>query len=227
MSESESRPSHFVLAGMIAVGVAVIVATGIIAMPRRTPSFHGTTFTDTAAAPPFSLVDHDGKPATLASFRGTPVLVFFGYTHCPDICPLTLSKLATALATLGDEGRDVRIALITVDPERDTPETLKAYVARFSPQALGLTGDSASIHRAMAGYGAYTLPPSEAPSAMNHGGHEGHGDSAAPATPSPGQRVIHSGAVYGIDRAGRLQVVISEAATPQEIADDVRTLARM
>jgi protein SCO1/2 len=182
-------------------------------------AFHGTTYDDTAPAPDFALVDHHGRPATLASFRGHPVLLFFGYTHCPDICPLTLARLQRSVRALGSRGEDVRILLVTNDPARDTPPVLRAYTSRFGPRVVGLTGDSASVARAMAGYGAYSMPPSAPPAAADPHAHGSHAVNPA--------KMAHSSVVYGIDRDGNLQVVISEGAKQELMDDDVRTLSRL
>lgn len=182
-------------------------------------AFHGTTYDDTAPAPDFALVDHHGRPATLASFRGHPVLLFFGYTRCPDICPLTMARLQRSVRALGSRGEDVRILLITNDPARDTPPVLREYTARFGPQVVGLTGDSATVARAMAGYGAYSMPPTAPPAAADEHAHDSH--AAKPAM------MAHSSVVYGIDRAGNLQVVIGEGAKQEWVDDDVRTLSRL
>jgi protein SCO1/2 len=91
---------------------------------------------------PFSLVDQDGKPITDADFKGKPFLVFFGYTHCPDVCPTTLAELASAMKKLGTAADKVQVLLITVDPERDTPDVLGPYVTAFDPRFLALRGDA-------------------------------------------------------------------------------------
>ena len=180
------------------------------------PRFHGTTYEEVSAAPDFRLVDHDGRPVTLASYRGHPVLLFFGFTHCPDVCPLTMSRLSRVVRDLGGRAEEVRVLLVTVDPARDTPAAMKAYVERFGAFATGLTGDPAAVARAMAGYGAHILPPP--PNVP--GAHAAH----APAKPGA---IPHTAVVYGIDREGRLRVVISDAASEEETRDDVRTLARL
>jgi protein SCO1/2 len=179
--------------------------------------FHGTTYEELGPAHDFALTDHHGRPATLASFRGHPVLLFFGYTQCPDVCPLTLAKLNRSVQALGRRGRDVRIVLVTHDPKRDTPEVLRAYAGRFGDNVVGLTGDSAAVARAMAGYGAYAMPSVRAP-ADEHA-HESHAKKPA--------ALSHSAVVYGIDREGRLQVVIGEGAKQEWMDDDVATLARL
>ncbi|HEU0301851.1 MAG TPA: SCO family protein [Longimicrobium sp.] len=200
---------------------ALVVAAGVAIAPRPVPRFHGTTYTEVAPAAEFALVDHDGRPVSLRSYRGAPVLLFFGYTHCPDVCPLTLDRLTRALRAAGGGARDVRILLVTLDPARDTPAALKAYASRFGPAVTGLTGDSVSLATAWAGYGAYATTVA-ARTAHAHGAHRADESAPAPAA----TKTVHSSVVYGIDRSGNLQVVISDTATPEQIADDVRTLAR-
>lgn len=209
------------LIGVVAAAVAILVATGIAVAPRQAPSFHGTTYTEVAPAAQFSLVDHDGRPVSLDSYRGHPVLLFFGYTKCPDVCPTTLARLTNAMKEAGGDAEDIRVLLITVDPANDTPAVLKRYTGNFGPAVVGLTGDSAALDVARRGYGAYVEQLAAAPTPpAPHGGHAGHAPPAA-------ARTVHSGVVYGIDRRGNLQVVISDSATPEQVEDDIRTLARL
>lgn len=259
MAENRAPAPRLALGAAVAVALAVIVGAGLSMAPAAAPAFHGTTYTEIAPAAPFSLVDHDGQAVSLDTYRGQPVLLFFGFTHCPDVCPTTLATLSKAVQAAGDAAKDVRILLVTVDPENDTPAVLKAYTARFGPAVVGLTGDADALSRARQGYGAYVEMPAPpppahahdhahgmdhgdhaAPSASTasvppttadaHGGHGAHDHHAAPAPPAPAAapapgRVVHSGVVYGIDRNGNLQVVISDTATPEQVRDDVRLLA--
>jgi len=202
----------------VAASVAILVATGIAIAPRTAPTFHGTTYTEVAPAAQFSLVDQDGRHVSLDSYRGKPVLLFFGYTRCPDVCPTTLNKLTKAMKDAGGDAEDIRVLLITLDPANDTPGTLRKYTGHFGPAVVGLTGDSAALATARQGYGAFVEKVAAAP-APAHGGHAGH------AAPSAAVKSVHSSVVYGIDRRGNLQVVISDTATPDEVRDDVRTLA--
>lgn len=217
MSSNPGRPSRRPLVAMVAVSLAVIVGAGVATAPRPAPAFHGTTYTGTGPAADFALVDQDGRPSTLASFRGTPVLLFFGYTHCPDVCPLTLQKLTQAVERAGRRARDTRIVLVTLDPERDTPAILKAYASRWGKGIVALTGDSASLAQARRGYGSYVMIADSAQPRAGHGAH----------APKPAGLLAHPGAVYGIDRRGDLQVIISDAATPEQAEDDIRTLSRV
>ncbi len=104
---------------------------------------------------PFTLVDHDGKTRGDGDFRGEHLLIYFGYTYCPDVCPTALSDMALAMDALGDEAAKVRPIFITVDPSRDTPERLKPYVANFHPRLVGLTGSETAVAAAAKAYRVY------------------------------------------------------------------------
>src|SRR5947209_15926558 len=104
---------------------------------------------------PFALIDQSGKPRTDKDFRGKLMLVYFGFTYCPDVCPTDLQNIGLALDMLGEAGERIQPLFITVDPARDTPEHLKDYVPMFHPRLIGLTGDAAAIHSAAAAYRAY------------------------------------------------------------------------
>lgn len=93
---------------------------------------------------PFTLIDQDGKTVTAADFKGKPTLVFFGYTHCPDICPTTLDSLSQTLKALGPDGKAAAL-FITLDPSRDTPAVMKDYLSSFDPRIVGLTGSQAAV----------------------------------------------------------------------------------
>ncbi len=104
---------------------------------------------------PFTLVDHDGKTRGDGDFQGEHMLIYFGYTYCPDVCPTALSDMALAMDALGDEAPKVRPIFITVDPSRDTPERLKPYVANFHPRLVGLTGSETAVAAAAKAYRVY------------------------------------------------------------------------
>ena len=109
------------------------------------PSFRSSDITGLEIGRDFKLIDHNGQPRSLADFRGKVLVVFFGFTHCPDVCPTTLAELARALKQLGPDAQRVQVVMITVDPQRDTPEVLKPYVTALDPSFLGLTGDPQAI----------------------------------------------------------------------------------
>ena len=109
--------------------------------------FANTDITGLDYAKGFSLTDHNGKPRTLADFKGKVVVVFFGYTHCPDVCPTTLSELAGIKKALGSEAERLQVIFITLDPERDTPELMAGFVPAFDSSFLGLWGEQAVIDK--------------------------------------------------------------------------------
>ncbi len=153
----------------------------------------------------FVLTGHDGRRFESTSLRGKVVLVFFGYSSCPEACPTTLSKLAVVSRRLGDARAGVKTLYVSVDPERDTPAVLKADLANFSLDALGLTGTKADIDKVVAQFGAaYSIVPTP--------------DSAAVYT------VTHSTWVYAIDTQGRTRTRFAYEATVEEIVDGLREL---
>lgn len=103
----------------------------------------------------FDLIDHDGVAITEAAFKGQPSMLFFGFTHCPDVCPTSLSEIAYIFEGIGDEAGDLTSFFVTVDPERDTPEILKDYAGIFSDKITGITGDAAEIDKLVKAWGVY------------------------------------------------------------------------
>ncbi len=118
---------------------------------------------------PFTLVDQTGRMVTDADYRGKPMAVFFGFTHCPEVCPTTLLQMANLTGKIGAAADNLQILLITVDPERDTPEQLALYLQSFDPRVVGLTGSRAQIDAALAAYKAYAKKiPTENGYTMDH-----------------------------------------------------------
>jgi protein SCO1/2 len=146
----------------------------------------------------FALTDHNNQPFELASLRGKVVLIFFGYSFCPDVCPTTLSKLSSVTRRLGEQRSQVRTLYISVDPERDTPDVLKADLDQFDLDALGLTGSRAEVDRVVNLFGAkYEIVPTP--------------ESAARYT------VSHSTTLYALDGEGRVRLTFPYEATVDEI----------
>lgn len=135
--ERKNRPVWFAAIGLIVAGAIVLLVRAFIPVG--------------ALAPDFTLTDQDGKPFTLSAHRGHPIALFFGYAHCPDVCPTTLSALARAKRKLGDPSA-FEVVLVTVDPKRDGPATLKRYVRLFDPAFIGLTGTEAQLDPVYAEY---------------------------------------------------------------------------
>ena len=134
----------------LARGLWVIALSLLLAACERPakPSFSGSEITGAAFGQHLALFDHDKRAVTLETFKGKLVVLFFGYTHCPDVCPTTLADMDAALRSLPREAASkVQVLFVTVDPERDTPEVLKAYVPYFNPGFLGLYGTPAEVAR--------------------------------------------------------------------------------
>jgi protein SCO1/2 len=148
--------------------------------------------------PDIHLTDHNGKAFTLSSQRGKVVLLFFGYTNCPDECPLTMAHLKLAMQSLGERSKDVQVVMVTTDPVRDTPQALKDFMAHFNPSFLGLTGPLGDLQEAWRGYGV----------SVEAGGE------------------THSTFLYVIDPAGNVRETFLPDAEPNDIAVDVGLLLK-
>lgn len=124
------------------------------------PSGLGQIASKTTGAPtiggPFDLVDHNGTKVTEADFKGSPTVVFFGFTHCPEICPTTLTDMSSWLAELGEEGKDIKSYFVTVDPQRDNPDVMKDYVTAFSDRITGLTGEPDKVQKILKNYRVFS-----------------------------------------------------------------------
>jgi len=132
--------------------VVFLLLSALLAGCGKTPSdeFRAMDVTGIEYGRDFHLTDHNGRPRSLADFRGKVVVLFFGYTHCPEICPTTLSDLAMAMKRLGPDAEKVQVLFATIDPERDTQQLLAQYVPAFNPTFLGLYGDAAATARVAA-----------------------------------------------------------------------------
>ena len=124
------------------IATAVLALAGCKRASDATPAFKGIDITGADYARELSLPDVDGRMRSLSEFKGKVVVVFFGYTQCPDVCPATMAELAGVKQTLGKDGARLQPVFVTVDPERDTPAVLKAYVANFGPDFIALRGDA-------------------------------------------------------------------------------------
>jgi len=169
----------------------------------KTP-FNGIDVTGAAMGRELKLTDFNGTPRSLADFRGKVVVVTFGYTQCPDVCPTTLADLSSAVKKLGADGSRVQVLFVTVDPRRDKPELLKQYVPAFNPGFLGLYGDEAATKKATGEFKVYAQ--------------ERPGKTAETYT------VDHTAQTFAFDREGRLRLVFGYGATPEAMASDFRIL---
>jgi protein SCO1/2 len=167
------------------------------------PKFALTDVSGAGFGRELNLTDHNGKPRTLADFRGKVVMVFFGFTHCPDACPTTLAEMAQVVKALGPDGDKVQVLFVTVDPERDTPEVLRQYVPSFNPAFLGLYGNAEATARAAKEFKVYYQKQP-----VKGGGYS----------------VDHSAGTFVLDRDGRVRLFAQygQGATP--ILHDIRIL---
>ncbi|HVH81313.1 MAG TPA: SCO family protein [Stellaceae bacterium] len=191
------RAPPFVLLATVFAGVLVLTAGVLIALAFHEPG-KGVAGSPLSAAigGPFSLTDQNGKLFTDADLKGKWQLVFFGYTHCPDVCPTALNDLSLALDQLGDKKSKVGIVFISVDPERDTPAVLKSYVSSFGGPIEALTGSSDAVAQAAKDYRVYYAKHPRA-----DGGYD----------------MDHSALIYIMDPQGRFTATL----TPDDDADTV------
>jgi protein SCO1/2 len=149
----------------LVIGLTALVAAAVLTLRPA-----GQDVRASAVGGPFALVSHEGKTVTDRDFRGAPFLVFFGFTHCPDVCPTKLFEISEVLRATGGRGGALRALFITVDPERDTPEVLKNYLGSFDQRIVGLTGDPAAVEAAVRAYRAFArkAPAKDGDYTMEH-----------------------------------------------------------
>jgi len=168
------------------------------------PSFKATDVTGANYGKGFTLVDHTGATRSLADWKGKVVVLFFGFTQCPDVCPTTLATMADAMKRLGADADRVQVLFVTVDPERDTRAVLAPYVTAFDPRFVGLYGDKEATSKAAREFKVfYQKVPGKTP--------ETYG-------------IDHTAASYVIDAQGRLRLYVRHQQTAEDIAADLRVL---
>lgn len=170
----------------------------------KKPTFRSTDITGAEYGKTLALVDQDGHPRTLDDYRGKVVMVFFGFTQCPDVCPSTLVKAAEVKRLLGDEGKDFQVILVSLDPERDTPEVLGPYVTAFDPSFVALRGDLAQTQAAAREFRVFY--------------------QKVPNRDGSSYTIDHTAASYVIDPQGQLRLFVKHTQEPAEIAADIRQL---
>ena len=190
---------------LLGLALAAFAAAGCDKLlPGSATPFNGVDITGSDLGPDFRLTDHNGTPRSLADFRGKVVALFFGYTHCPDVCPTTLSDMAKALQILGPDAPRVQVLFVTLDPKRDTPELLRDYVPAFNPTFLGLHGVAAATAKVTKDFKIYAA---ERPGA----------------TPQS-YTVDHSAQTLVFDPQGRLRTKFRYEATVDEIVDGIHAI---
>lgn len=175
--------------------------------PQNTAiKFNATDITGSDFGKDFQLTDHNGKLRTLADFKGKAVAIFFGYTHCPDVCPTTMSDMAQALNLLGKDASRVQVLFVTVDPARDTQALLAKYVPAFNPSFLGLYGDDAATAKVAKDFRIFYQK------------HQGKN--------SQDYEVDHTAGTYVFDPSGRLRLFMSYGQGAESIAHDLKLLLK-
>jgi protein SCO1 len=180
---------------VVALGLVALAATAYVVTPDKSAP------RASAIGGAFTLTEQDGRTVTDAAFKGEPLLVFFGYTHCPDVCPTSLFEISEVFKTMGPD-KKVQALFITIDPARDTPETLKDYLSSFDPRIVGLSGDpsqTAAVEKAFRVY-AKKVPGA-------------HGDDD--------YTMDHTAIVYLLDKQGRFVNAFNLERPPQEAAKDL------
>lgn len=168
------------------------------------PKFNATDLTGIEWGKDFALTDHHGNPRRLADFRGRAVVLFFGYTQCPDVCPTTMGNMREVMQVLGTEAAKVQVLFVSVDPERDTPQLLAQYVPAFHSSFLGLHGDAAAIEATAKEFKVFYRKQA----------------GSSPTTYS----VDHTAGSYVFDPRGRLRLYLRHGETPERVAQDLRRL---
>jgi protein SCO1/2 len=189
--------------GLVALAAGLLGGCGEAGGPAA-PAFQLTDVTNAPFGKALALNDHHGKPRTLEDFRGKVVVIFFGFMHCPDVCPATLAELAQVAKALGPDASRMQVLFVTVDPERDTPELLRQYVPSFHPDFLGLYGDAAATAQVAKEFKIFYQK--QAPSA---GG---------------AYSVDHSAGTYVLDQQGRLRLYAQYGAGAPSLLHDIRLL---
>jgi protein SCO1 len=175
-----------------------------LALPALSSQFQNTDVTGLDFAGNFALTDHTGKQRTLANFKGKAVVVFFGYTHCPDVCPTTMAEMAAVMKELGPLADRVQVLFISLDPQRDTPQLLAQYVPAFDPRFLGLTGDQAATDQAAKNFKVFY--------------------QKVPGKTAGSYTIDHTAGSYAFDPQGRVRLFIRHGQGAAPIAHDLKLL---
>jgi protein SCO1/2 len=185
--------------------ILVLVLTSLILTACQPYQFKGTQYPDPQSAPDFELTDTNGERFRLSDQQGQTVLMFFGYTSCPDVCPMTLAEARRVLEGLGYYAAKVTFLFITVDPERDTTEVLGTYVTAFHPAIIGLTGTPDELAAVRQDYGVFA-------------------DKEVLEGSAVGYVVNHTARVFLVDAEGRLRLNYAFGTPPEDILEDIRHL---
>ena len=191
-------------AGIAALALTLLTACGENKSSAPRVAFQNTDLTGLPYAKDFALTDHTGKPRTLADFKGKVVVMFFGYTQCPDVCPTTLTEMAQLMQELGPQSDQVQVLFVTVDPERDTQPLLAQYVPTFDRRFIGLYGtaeQTAAVAKEFKVF--YAKVPGKNPGSYS---------------------MDHTAASYVFDRQGKIRLLVRNGQGPASVLHDVKLL---
>ncbi len=186
----------------IVAGLAMFIAGCNRAGDAAAPGFRGIDLTGAPYGRNFRLTDADGRERTLADYKGKAVLMYFGFVQCPDVCPTALIRAAKVKQLLGADGDKLQVIFITIDPERDTPEVIKAYTAAFDPSFIGLYGDAKRTRETADEFKVYYK---QVPTGSSY-------------------TMDHSALSYAFDPQGRLRLALRHEQTAEDYAHDLRQL---
>jgi len=189
---------------LLALLAFTVLLAGCDKVNNRPVAFQNTDLTGLDYARDFALTDHHGKPRTIADFKGKVVVMFFGYTQCPDVCPTTMVEMANVVKELGPSGKDVQVLFVTIDPERDKPELLAQYVPAFNPSFLGLYGDAAATARTAKEFKVFY--------------------AKVPGTTPENYSMDHTAGSYVFDRNGKIRLFLRHGKGAASIVPDLRQL---
>ena len=193
---------HVWLRASLALWVAGLVSIGGCSPSK--PQFEGVDITGAEYARDFHLTDPSGKPRSLADYRGKAVVLFFGYTQCPDVCPTTMAELQSVMRTLGADADRVQVLFVTLDPARDTPALLSQYVPAFDPRFVGLFGDAAATVQVAKDFKVfYQRVPGPTPTSYT---------------------LDHTAGTYVFDPQGRIRLFLRQGQPAASVAHDLRIL---
>jgi protein SCO1/2 len=195
------KPRFLLMAFVTVAGLVLLALLAVRFWPYR---YHGFLLEPTKPVADFELVGPNNRPVKLSDFRGKLTVLYFGYTYCPDVCPTTLAELAQGVRRMGRRADQVQVVMVTVDPERDTPESLAQYMANFDARFIGLSGTAEQVAAAATPLGIY------------YERHEG--------TAASGYLVDHTATVAVIDQNGFLRLVFPYGTPGEDIASDLARL---
>lgn len=189
---------------LLTASAAVTLSALLAACGKEEIIFQGSDISGTKLGRDLEMIDGNSQVRHLDDYKGKVVLVFFGFTQCPDVCPTAMAELSQTMELLGDDASKVQVLMISVDPARDTPEILSAYVSAFNPSFVGLTGSSEQLSKTAKSFKAY-YAKSPGGSADQYG-------------------MDHASSFYLLDQQGEARVLISGNASAQDIAKDIKLL---